>query len=259
MESLDKLIETVAKLRSPDGCPWDKEQTHTTLKRYLIEETYEAIDAIDKNDPKALMEELGDVLLQVLLHSQIASENKHFTIDDVAGCINNKMVKRHPHVFSDKSLKTSEEVLINWEKQKKEERKSGDIFDNIPNSLPALIKALKVSKKAAREGFEWKDENDLWNAFENELKELKEVTALNNNHRTKEKLEEELGDLLFMIVNLARWYKLDPEENLNKGIKKFITRFNRVKEKANKENKIVSDLSSDELSKLWVSIKEKEK
>lgn len=255
MKNIEELIKTVGKLRSPDGCPWDKEQTHTTLKRYLIEETYEAIDAIDSGDPKAIMEELGDVLLQVVLHAQIASETNSFNIDDIAKCINEKMISRHPHVFGDITVKNTEEVLVNWEALKKKEKpERKDIFDGIPNSLPALLKANKVSKKVAKEGFDWESDSDLWNALEKELKEFKEVAEL----KDKEKQTEELGDLLFMIVNLARWYKIDPEETLNNGTKKFIKRYNKVKEKVSAEKKDIKDLSAKDLNKLWDKVKSEE-
>lgn len=255
MNNIEKLIKTVEKLRAPDGCPWDREQTHSTLKRYLIEETYETIDAIDSNDPKSIMEELGDVLLQVVLHAQIASEAKSFTLDDIAKCINEKMISRHPHVFGDIKVKDTEEVLVNWEALKKKEKpERKDIFDGIPNSLPALLKANKVSKKVAKEGFDWENESDLWNAFEKELKEFKEVAKLKN----KEKQIEELGDLLFMVVNLSRWYKIDPEETLNNGTKKFIKRYNKVKEKVSTEKKVIKDLSAEELNKIWDKVKSEE-
>lgn len=251
MKSIEDLIKTIAKLRAPDGCPWDKEQTHSTLKRYLIEETYETIDAIDNNDPKALMEELGDVLLQIVLHAQIASENKHFSFDDLVKYINQKMITRHPHVFSNVIAKNSEEVMVNWEKLKKEEKPNRkDIFDGIPNSLPALLKALKVSKKAAKEGFDWENESEIWKSLESELNEFKEAASV----KDKIKQTEELGDLLFMIVNLARWYKLDPEDTLNNGIKKFIKRLNKVKQKIS-SNKEMHKIPSEELNKLWQEVK----
>ena len=249
MKSIDELVKTVARLRSPDGCPWDKEQTHNTLKRYLIEEAYETLEAIDNNDSMALMEELGDVLLQIILHAQIASETKQFTLEDVADYINKKMIKRHPHVFSNVIANTKEEVLVNWEKLKKEEKpERKDIFDGIPASLPALLKALKVSKKAAREGFDWSKESSIWEAMEKEIKELREAVKL----KDKEQQEEELGDVLFMITNIARWYKLDPEDTLNKGIKKFIKRYTRVKELSKDD---LSKLSEEELNKLWEKAK----
>ena len=254
--AIEKLLKTVARLRSPKGCPWDKEQTHKTLKRYLIEESYETIDAIDKSDKHALMEELGDVLLQVVLHAQIAKENKDFTFDDVCNSINKKMISRHPHVFSNTKVKNTEEVLKNWEILKNNEKPyRKELLDGVPSSLPALLKALKVSKKVARLGFEWEKDSQLWDKFYDEIKEFKQ--AVKSKKKTKQ--SEEFGDLLFTVVNLARWYKLDPEENLNNGIKKFIKRFNKVKEMANKSNREVDKLSPNELNKLWEQVKRREK
>ncbi len=254
MNSVKELIKTVKKLRSPRGCPWDKEQTHKSLKRYLIEEAYETIDAINQNNKKALMEELGDVLLQVVLHAQIASENKDFNIYDVANHINKKMISRHPHVFSNVKLKTSAEVLVNWEKLKEKEKPDRkNTFDGIPTSLPALLKAWKISKKAAKVGFDWKKEVDLWKTFEKELIEFK----LAIKKQSKSRQEEELGDLLFMIANIARWYKIDPEDILNSGINKFIKRFNKVRKMLN--GKDFTDISANALNNLWEKVKKKTK
>ena len=255
-KSIDKLIKTVAKLRSQNGCPWDKEQTHKTLKRYLIEESYETIDAIDSNDKHLLMEELGDVLLQVVLHAQIARENKDFTFDDICNHINKKMISRHPHVFSNTKVKNTEEVLKNWEILKSNEKPyRKELFDGIPNSLPALLKALKVSKKVARVGFEWERDSALWKKFYDEIKEFKQ--AIKSKDRSKQ--SEEFGDLLFTAVNLARWYKLDPEENLNNGTKKFITRFNKVVKMASNSKKGTNKLSPKELNTLWEKVKKEER
>lgn len=255
MKPIDKFIKTIAKLRSPDGCPWDKEQTHKSLRRHLIEEAYELVEAINKNNSQALMEELGDVLLQVVLHAQIAKENKKFNFNDVINSINKKMVSRHPHVFGDVKVKNSDEVLINWEKLKKEEKPhTNNIFQDIPLSLPALLKALKISKKVSKIGFEWPSKNDLLKTLNKEIIEFKEAITQNN----KEKQSEELGDLLFMIVNIARWYKLDPEDSLNNALKKFIKRFNKVKNKV-KSNKTLHNISSYKLNKLWKLVKEEEK
>lgn len=250
MKSLDELIKTIATLRGPNGCPWDKEQTHKTLKRYLVEETYETLDAIDEDNPKAIMEELGDVLLQVILHAQIASESKNFNIEDIASNINKKMIKRHPHVFGNVVAKTPDEVMVNWEKLKKEENPHRkEILDGVPLHLPALLKALKVSKKVAKEGFEWEKETELWKTLGDEINELQEAVKDNN----KAKKEEELGDILFMLVNIARWYKLDPEEALRKSISKFLKRYSKVKELAGKDLK---SMTPKELNNLWERVKQ---
>lgn len=252
MKSIEQLVKTIAKLRAPKGCPWDKEQTHKTLKRYLIEESYEAIEAIDSNDSKALMEELGDILLQVVLHSQIANENKKFSFSEVADYVNKKMISRHPHVFSNTLVKNSEEVMVNWERIKKEEKPHRkDIFDGIPISLPALLKALKVSKKAAREGFEWKKEADIWKKLNSEINEFKVAS--------KNKKADEIGDILFTIVNIARWYKLDPEDSLRLSTKKFISRYKKVKDNIQNSKRGIKELSYDELDKLWRLAKKQER
>ena len=256
MKPIDEFLTTVATLRGPNGCPWDKEQTHESLKRYLIEEVYETIEAIESKDPKSLMEELGDLLLQIALHAQIASESKDFTFDDIAKNINSKMQVRHPHVFSDTKVKNKEEVIVNWEKIKKEEKPHRkEIFDGIPISLPALLKGLKVSKKVAREGFDWKENQSILKAFESEMEELKTAIILSK----QDDIEDELGDSLFMIVNIARWFKLDPEELLNKSIKKFITRYKKVKEFIESSNKNTKDMTEFELNDLWEKAKKKEK
>ena len=256
MKPIEQLVKTIAKLRSPKGCPWDKEQTHKTLKRYLIEEAYEALDAIDSNDPKALMEELGDVLLQIVLHAQIARENKEFSFNEVANYINKKMITRHPHVFSDTLVKNSEEVMVNWEIIKRNEKPHRkDIFDGIPLALPALLKALKVSKKAAREGFEWKKEADIWKTLNSEITEFKAASQ----KKSKIKQADEIGDILFTIVNIARWYKLDPEDSLNMAIKKFISRYARVKNKIKSSKKGIKELSYSKLNNLWRLVKKQER
>ena len=254
MKSIEQLVKTIAKLRSPKGCPWDKEQTHKTLKRYLIEEAYETLDAIDKDDPKALMEELGDVLLQIVLHAQIAHENKEFSFNKVADYVNKKMISRHPHVFSNTLVKNSEEVMTNWEIIKKKEKPHRkDIFDGIPLALPALLKALKVSKKAAREGFEWKKEADIWKKLNSEIAEFK---AAKQNKIAK---ADEIGDILFTIVNIARWYKLDPEDSLNMATKKFISRYTRVRSKFKSSKLGIKELSYSELNNLWRLAKKQER
>lgn len=252
-KSIEDLLNTVAKLRAPDGCPWDKEQNHKTLKRYLIEETYETIDAIDKDDLKALQEELGDVLLQVALHAQIASENNHFNFDDVAKSINEKMISRHPHVFSDTIANNVDDVLKNWEALKKKEKPSRkEIMDGIPQSLPALLKARNVSSRASKQGFDWKNKDDVIKALKIELKELEE--ALTSG--TPEQKNEELGDVLFMIVNLARHNKIDPEQSLNDATQKFARRFTKLKELSKKE---LTDYSEEELNEFWDIVKKGEK
>lgn len=240
--NLEKLIEIVSVLRSENGCKWDREQTHDTLKRNMLEEAYEAVDAINDNDMKHLEEELGDVLLQVVLHSQIAKEENAFSIEDVAKTLSDKLIHRHPHVFGDTKVSSTQEILDNWEKLKKEEkphRKS--VMDGISKSQSALMSAQKMSKKAVKVGFEWANEQDLYKCVQSEIKEFEEA-------KTQEEKEDELGDILFAVVNLARWNKIDAEQALLKANKKFEARFRNMEANAKKS---LEDLSLEEWDTLW--------
>jgi tetrapyrrole methylase family protein/MazG family protein len=244
-ENLLKLIETVKTLRSPNGCEWDKAQTHKSLKQNFIEETYEALEAIDENNMAHLREELGDVLLQVLLHAQIADDEKAFCIDDVAKELNEKLIRRHPHVFGNTKVKNTDEILANWEeikKKEKQDRKS--VMDGIPIYLPALMQAYKISKKAVKVGFEWDCVESLKECINSEMKEFEQAVQ---NNDTKN-MEEEMGDLLFAIVNLSRWYKINPELALNLANKKFMKRFRKMEELAQKD---LTEYSFEEYDKLW--------
>ena len=244
-ENLDKLIDIIAKLRAPDGCKWDREQTHKSLKQNFIEETYEALDAIDADDMTHLKEELGDVLLQVVLHAQIAKEEGAFSIDDVAEGISKKLIHRHPHVFGDVKVKSTQEILDNWEKLKQEEkphRKSA--LDGIASALPALFAAYKISKKAVKVGFEWPNIESLYECINSEFDEFKE--AVNENNQAH--MEDEMGDILFAVVNLARWYKINPELALLNANKKFTKRFRKMEELSTKD---MQDNSLEEFDKLW--------
>ncbi len=245
--NLEELIKIIEVLRSENGCAWDREQTHGSLKRNMIEEAYEAVDAIDNNDPKHLQEELGDVLLQVVLHSQIAQESNTFNIEDVAGRIKDKLIHRHPHVFGNVKVSNTEEILENWEKLKKEEKPHRtSIMDGISKSQAALMSAQKISKKAVSVGFEWPSEDSLWECVHSELCEFKEA-------KTHEEKEDELGDILFAVVNLARWNKIDAEQALLKANKKFIQRFRQMEELAQKE---LEQHSFEEWDNLWKQAKE---
>ena len=252
-EKFDELVNIIARLRAPDGCKWDREQTHKTLKQNFIEETYEALDAIDDNDMKHLQEELGDVLLQVVLHSQIASEEGAFTIDDVADGISKKLVHRHPHVFGDVKVNSTAEILDNWEKLKKEEkphRKS--VMDGISPSLPALFAAYKISKKAVKTGFEWPNIESLKECIQSEFTEFEDaVKEEDQNH-----IEEEMGDILFAVVNLARWYKINPEIALANANKKFMARFRKMEELSEKP---IEENSLEEFDALWKKAKKSAK
>ena len=230
-ENLEKLIETVRILRSPNGCEWDRAQTHKTLKPNMLEEAYEAVDAIDSGDTENLREELGDVLLQVLLHSQIADDNGEFNLDDVAKELNEKLIHRHPHVFGNTHVNSTQDIIDNWDLLKKEEktdRKSA--MDGISKSQSALMSAQKISKRAVKQGFEWPSEKSLYECINSEFEEFKEAEQEND----KEHMEEEMGDIFFAIVNLARWNKIDAEQALLKANKKFMARFRKMEELAKK-------------------------
>ncbi len=244
--NLEKLIEIIEILRSENGCKWDREQTHTTLRRNMLEEAYEAVDAIDDKDSKHLKEELGDVLLQVVLHSQIAKEANEFNIEDVAKGISDKLIHRHPHVFGDVKVNSTDEILDNWEKLKKEEKPHRtSVMDGISKSQSALMSAQKISKKAVKVGFEWPNETSLYDCVISEIKEFQEA-------KTLEDKEDELGDILFAVVNLARWNKIDAEQALLRANKKFIARFRAMEAASEKE---LEHLTLDEWDKLWKQAK----
>lgn len=258
--NLDAFIQTIARLRADDGCPWDREQTHRSLARYLLEEAYEVLEAIHSGSPERLKEELGDLLLQVVLNAQVAKDEGHFDIQDVANSINEKMINRHPHVFGENSLDTARQVLAQWdelkEKEKKEKYKSA--LDSIPRSLPALLQALKVSEKAVSQGFEWRNEGEVWEKVKSEVKELEE--AISNpalmqpetSASARYDMELELGDVLFTLVNVARWHALNPEESLILALDKFRSRYAKMEELSPRPLK---EMSKDELAELWQQAK----
>ena len=246
--NIEKLLETMRILRSENGCKWDREQTHKSVRENMLEEAYEAVDAINSGDMKHLKEELGDVLLQVVLHAQIADDEGQFNFDDVAKTINEKLIHRHPHVFSDTKVADVKEILSNWEKLKLEEkphRKS--VLDGISKSQSALMKAQKISKKAVRVGFEWQNLEQLKECVKSEFIEFE-------NAKTRQEKEEEFGDILFALVNLARWNKIDAEQALNIANEKFTKRFRKMEEIAQKPLK---DLTFEEWEELWIQAKNK--
>ena len=247
--NLEKLIEIIKILRSPNGCPWDKEQTHKSLRPNMLEEAYEAVDAIDENDIDHLKEELGDVLLQVVLHAQIAKDEGEFDIEDVAGLLNEKLIRRHPHIFGDEIANTPEEVLINWEKIKKEEKKDRvSAMDGLSKSQSALISAQKISKRAVKTGFEWENEEDLYKCIMSEFDEFKNACR----NRDTVNMEEEMGDILFAVVNLARWNNIDAEQALLTSNRKFIKRFRKMEEL---KEKPLNEYSLAEFDELWKKAK----
>lgn len=248
-ENLNKLIETVRILRSPEGCEWDRAQTHKTLKPNMLEEAYEAVDAINSDDMDNLKEELGDVLLQVLLHAQIADDEGDFNLDDVAKGLNEKLIHRHPHVFGNVKVNSTQDIVDNWDKLKKEEkteRKSA--MDGISKAQSALMSAQKISKRAVKQGFEWPDEETLYECINSEFEEFKEAKA----EHDKAHMEEEFGDILFAVVNLARWNKIDAEQALIGANNKFMARFRKMEELAEKP---LEEYSFGEYDKLWKQAK----
>ncbi|APH15206.1 MazG family protein [Clostridium sporogenes] len=250
------LLDIMDKLRGEDGCPWDKEQTHTSLKKYLIEESYEVIEAIDNKDVDMLIEELGDVLLQVVFHSQIGKEDGFFEIKDVIQSICDKMINRHPHVFSDLEINNSNEVLENWDKIKSMEQGNETYTDSIRHiakTLPALMRADKVQKKAAKVGFDWDNIEDAMKKIIEEYKEIEDVYKSKN----KVKILEEIGDLLFSVVNVARFLDIDPENALNYSIDKFINRFQYIEDEAISIGRNLDNMSLEEMDELWKEAKNK--
>ena len=246
------LVAVMEKLRSEKGCVWDREQTHKTIKKNLVEEAYEAVESIEGESYQELKEELGDILLQVVFHSQIAQENSEFDINDVLRNILNKLVRRHPHVFGDKLVAGSQEVLANWEDIKKEERKEKSsnalsVFTNIPKMLPSLHYANEIQSRAARFGFDWEKSNDVLDKIKEEIEELEgELPG-----RKISQISDELGDILFSIVNLSRHLKIDSEESLKNTCKKFINRFDFMEDYALKHGLDFKNLSLVEKEELW--------
>ena len=249
-KNIARLIRIMARLRGPGGCPWDREQTHRTLRHNLVEECYEVLDAMDSGKTDEFRDELGDLLLQIVFHAQMAYEAGEFDFDSVAKSIADKLVRRHPHVFGKKKANTSAEVLRQWEQIKKTEKNTHSIYAEVPRSLPALVKADKIQRKAARVGFDWKRKEDVIAKIEEELRELK--AARHPRH-----FEEELGDVLFATVNLARYQKLDAEDLLNRAIHKFVNRFRQVERAVHKRGRRLEDCSLEELDGLWEKTKSK--
>ena len=249
-----QLLAVMARLRGKRGCPWDREQTLRSLKPYLIEESYETLDAIDTGDPQKHMEELGDVLLQVVFQARIREEAGAFDFDDVVRTLTAKLIHRHPHVFGSTRVKNSGDVLRNWEKIKAHEKKPGDhpsILAGLPRHLPALQRAQRAQGRAARVGFDWKRVRDVLAKVEEELTEVKQ--AMRRGRRAA--IEEELGDLLFAIVNLCRFQHLHAEEVLDMNVQKFIRRFQAVEDRVRASGKDMSDCSLAELDRVWNEVK----
>ncbi len=248
----DQLLEIMAKLRGPGGCPWDHKQTHQTLKPYLVEECYELLDAIERNNREDILEELGDVLLQVIFHAQIAKEANQFDITEVIQQLSDKLIRRHPHVFDKASAPNAETALANWEKVKQQEKqtqgKAEGSLASIPPELPALLMAYRMGQKAGKHGLDFSKIEEIWQKVEEELQEVKQCTS-------PASYEEELGDLLFAISNLCRFTKTNPEIALRKSCQKFKNRFHYMENKATQLNKQLNSMSYEELEKWWQEAK----
>ncbi|HUT63345.1 MAG TPA: nucleoside triphosphate pyrophosphohydrolase [Anaerolineae bacterium] len=258
MSSFDELVRILKILQGPGGCPWDREQSHNSLKPYLIEEAYEVVEAIDSGSDEHLREELGDVLLQVVFHAEIAAREGRFDIEDIITGVVDKLRRRHPHVFGDVSLSSSEQVLKNWEAikrlEKRENKKGGSVLDGLPKSLPALIKARRIQEKVSRFGFDWERTEEVMLKVEEELRELKEARIKNDAVA----IENELGDLLFAVANLARFVSVCPEDALRKTIDKFQKRFQYIERELPKRGKKLGEASLEEMDELWDEIKKQE-
>jgi tetrapyrrole methylase family protein/MazG family protein len=254
------LVEVMARLRAPGGCPWDRKQTFETIKSYLLEETYEVMDAIDRKDWRGLQEELGDLLLQPVFFAEMAAEQGLFTVGDSLDAINQKLVRRHPHVFGDAHAETPEDVKVRWDEIKKQEKAeqgavpAASVLDGVPRNLPALMEADKVSHKAAGLGFDWPDIGGVLAKVREEAEELADA------HRgmQQEKIEHELGDLLFTIVNLARHLKVDPEQALRKSNTKFRVRFAHVEQRVAESGRTFSETPLDQMEAWWSEAKKRE-
>ncbi|MBN2030027.1 nucleoside triphosphate pyrophosphohydrolase [bacterium] len=252
--AFEKLVNIMAKLRSPEGCPWDREQTHKSLKPYLIEEAYEVLETIEEEDADGLKEELGDLLLQVIFHAQLAKEEGQFTILDVLKSINEKLINRHPHVFGQVQINTADEQRIHWENLKKEERKSS-CLDGVPKQLPALLRANRIQQKASTVGFDWEEKDQVWDKVKEEIEELSTAFA----SKDEKTIEEEFGDLLFSLVNLSRFIRVNPEDALNGAIDKFMDRFQKLEKSMEEDGQNLKDASLEEMDKIWNRIKNEDR
>ncbi|HWU39075.1 MAG TPA: nucleoside triphosphate pyrophosphohydrolase [Candidatus Acidoferrum sp.] len=254
-ELFTELVEIMARLRGENGCPWDREQTSESIKPYLVEETYEVLEAIDDQEPAKLREELGDLMLQIVFHSRMAEEAGVFSIGDVLAAINSKLVRRHPHVFGEVKAETAQEVLFNWEQIKQTERRQAkgqaSLLDGVPREMPALLRAHRLQEKASRVGFDWKEAQEVLRKVEEELGELREAMQ----GQAADRVEAELGDLLFALVNLSRFLAVNPEEALRKTIARFIARFQYIEEELLRRGRSLRQATLEEMDALWAEAK----
>tara|TARA_B110000014_G_scaffold253015_1_gene231949 strand:- start:1572 stop:2360 length:789 start_codon:yes stop_codon:yes gene_type:complete len=249
--NFQKLIDIVKKLRSPEGCDWDKSQTAYSLLPYFIEEVYELIDSIDKKDYENLKEELGDVMFHLIFQSQIATEKGLFTINDIIDNINKKLVSRHSHVFNDLLQSTTDIDKQNWEYNKHIEKNRTSRLDGIPKILPSIIFSQRIQEKASFAGFDWENINEVWEKLNEEINELKSA----QKEKDLNKIQEEIGDLLFTVINLSRFFDVSAENALRKSNRKFVQRFRLLEKKVSELNKNIDDISSNELDKIWSEVK----
>lgn len=255
--SFDDLVALMKTLRGPNGCPWDRKQTLPDLKPFVIEEAYEVVDAIDRSDREALMEEIGDLLLEAVFIANITSEEKSFDIFDSITAIHDKLVRRHPHVFGDVEAGDAEQVLVNWEKLKNEERKAENksVLAGVPAALPALLKSSRLTEKAARVGFDWRRTDDVFDKLDEEMEELREAVKSDDASR----VEDEMGDLLFTIANIARKSGVNPEEALQSTNRKFMRRFAAMESAVRATGRNLDQLTLEEMDALWDQAKAAER
>lgn len=256
-ELFTDLMEIMARLRGENGCPWDRDQTHESIKPYLVEEAYEVLEAIDEQDLAKLKEELGDLMLQIVFHARMAEDAGAFSMQDVLTAINEKLLRRHPHVFGELKAETAQEVLFNWEQIKQAERRKlndrASVLDGVPRELPALLRAHRLQEKASRVGFDWTEAQEVFRKVEEELAELQAAM----DGRETDRVEAELGDLLFALVNLSRFLAVNPEEALRKTIARFIARFRYIEEELSRRGRSLRQATLEEMDALWAEAKAK--
>ena len=256
-DAFDRLVDIMDRLRDPEGCPWDREQTLSSLSGYLLEEAYETVDAVAGGNPEALCEELGDLLLQIVFMARIGREKGWFDLDDVCASIADKMIRRHPHVFADREVADTDEVLRNWEEIKRGERASEpkkSALDGVPASLPGLLKAYRMTQKASALGFDWRRPADVMVKLREEVDEL-EAEVGSDDELAVDKVRSEMGDVLFVMANLARHLGVEPETALQETNAKFLRRFRGMEELARKDDRPLIEMSLDELDALWERVK----
>ena len=263
-ERFERLVGIMEKLRGPDGCPWDKEQDFNSLKPMLVEEVYEVLEAIENGDFEGMSEELGDLLLHVVFHAHLGKEAGQFDINTVIDTISDKLIRRHPHVFGNESASTAEEVIKNWEtikaREKAQKLKNGSaeqrsLLEGIPSKLPAIHEAHQISSRAARVGFDWPDLEGIFDKLQEEVKELKDVISAAGDGGRRERLEDEIGDMLFVIVNIARYLKIDSESALKRANRKFKSRFQYMEGELAKQGKTLEQTPLEEMEALWQKAK----